>query len=272
MGLCHLLFLVLVTLVKAAEKPKHPVFDVEHSLDQGSTWKKKGKVTVKVVAGMSEIRFQPAFATWTQNEVDTLVELSKTGGRYQIRAPRYLSEEDTVVDDHVMISIAPCVMFNNKFKEGFNFYVSTSGGVISSVVGIQNLAVQNKHFRPNYCHDAVASYSAFNPPVKHTAVFGLASPSRPPVIAEDTYGGARGFDHGGPGALKDQGGPNGERMRGKQEQKPEEKSFMQKYWLYILLGGVGFMMLNSPNMEEQMKKMEEERARQAGNQRNKKSQ
>jgi hypothetical protein len=61
-------------------------------------------------------------------------------------------------------------------------------------------------------------------------------------------------------------------MRGKQEQKPEEKSFMQKYWLYILLGGVGFMMLNSPNMEEQMKKMEEERARQAGNQRNKKSQ
>ena len=34
-------------------------------------------------------------------------ELSKTGGRYQIRAPRYLSEEDTVVDDHVMISIAP---------------------------------------------------------------------------------------------------------------------------------------------------------------------
>ena len=31
------------------------------------------QVTVKVVAGMSEIRFQPAFATWTQNEVDTLV-------------------------------------------------------------------------------------------------------------------------------------------------------------------------------------------------------
>eukprot|EP00669_Euglena_mutabilis_P009759 TRINITY_DN4591_c0_g1_i1.p1 TRINITY_DN4591_c0_g1~~TRINITY_DN4591_c0_g1_i1.p1 ORF type:complete len:283 (+),score=102.78 TRINITY_DN4591_c0_g1_i1:25-849(+) len=238
----------------AAKAVRQFSLEVEHSLDRGRSWQPKGKVTVKVGGGVSEIKFQPAFAAWQPDQLAALVELSTSGGQYQVRVPAGVPSAEEGKGDappspaaqHVRIAVAPCVIFESNFKEQYNFFFATSGSAITGVVGLQNVGMKLKAEGPHFCSllagDEPATLTVDNLPVprKHTAAFGLVAPLRPPAVPEDVYVGVRTPD--GPG------GP---------APPPEERSFLQKYWFMIVIAGVS--MFITGGVSEETRRQQEER-------------
>eukprot|EP00667_Euglena_gracilis_P022058 EG_transcript_24389 len=229
--LLQLLFGLL--FLPGSKAARSPTFGMEHSLDGGQTWQPKGQVSVKVTGGVSEVRFQPAFAAWEGRQLEDLVRLANDGGAYLLRVPQTLTGEAPESTDYTMISLAPCLLFNTGFKEQYNLYPTVAGGAITGLVGLQNVAAKLKAGGKNFCEALAAPVLGAGPaiapsslpaPAKHTVVVGLSFPSRPPTVPDDVYVGVRAEQAPGQGGAQGPGQP-----------PQEEKSFFQKYWLMILM-------------------------------------
>jgi hypothetical protein len=140
-------------------------FTIEHDLKgKGSSFSPRNDVKYKAgsaFGGKSAPSFQLSKYTFTDDEVQAIVDLANNGGFYRIRAPvlrDVVPENDgsqrvVVSDDteqkYVMASIKACRLVASHFTEHLTFHVDETGHIVSLTLTSPNSECPERHSSPS---------------------------------------------------------------------------------------------------------------------------
>lgn len=212
------MLLIAIALLICAVFAEEGVFKykLEHTLDNGLTWTDRSSVQLSFSATGSRIG-AVAFTDFplTPELFSTLQTLAQHDGTYGIR----VSSAQLATP---IASFAPaCSLLESQFKEFLTFHTDVYGNILS--LDYQAASTD--------CITDPSFLSSFKLP---TGKDLSARPKGRVLVGKPGEG---------PKDVRSKAAAQAAKVNADGTAKPEEKSFFQKYWMYMLVGGI-FMLLS----------------------------
>eukprot|EP00760_Papus_ankaliazontas_P032271 PhM_4_TR5724/c0_g1_i1/m.90476 len=217
------LLVLLLVFVSVSSSTSSPAVVLEASLDAGATWVPKGTISLQ------SRKFSKADGamSWDASAIKKLT--TTAAGYYRVRA--YLTSTDA--DSAVVITLPTCALSSAAFKERFVLMLAEDGeGAVSRVQGIQWAGTGG----PN---EMFATDCALEVPATSKVFVSVLPPSKAAAAPQHMTLQAQQQQQKRERAAA--AGANGNSGEGDEE----NKSFLQKYWQYMLFFFVGWSLLNA---------------------------
>jgi hypothetical protein len=208
---------------------------IEQSLDNGANWLERGTVEINFSSastGRAGIKFSET--SFNSQDLQQLKQLARVNQFYKLRfsatSPGEASDHESAAG--VMNSVPAASLFASSFHENFLFHFDIYGHLISVdyTVPLQATA-QSIQSINSFSRDSVALNS------KAKLSFGRTAEKPQLIRMKNSFDSAQQSTVGVGGEAGAAAGAGA----GAGEKKEEEKSFLEKYWLYIIAFGVMFV-------------------------------